>query len=633
MHLHPIRIRSARSPSSASACVHSIATSRLFYFPDSSAVRAPSSHRPTQPPAPPSSPVSFPVPSYLNHSSLRHLLQTDVSPILTARRRHYSPSTDSDDESNASPPPREVDSTPSLDHPLQLPTRWDPETCHHHLSISDNGRELTFQSVATGSESNAAAARTVQPIPPACGIYYYEVKIHSKGQKAFAGPDVRSSRLPGWEPNSWGYHGDDGCSFATEKKGTPYGPTFGLDDVIGCGIDFTTHRAFYTRNGVLLGPVFENVGKGIDLYPSVGLQHTGESVRVNFGHEPFKFDIADHVAQQRNAIWNSIINSPLNPSIFSGGDVSGPLTNISDEQTKLTINKLVLSYLAHHGYVRTARTFQKQIHDTVRPISEVPASGDVEMADASSSLSKAPLEFDFEKDIAVRTRIVDSVLSGDIDTALSETERYHPSVLEAEQSLMLAKLRCRKFVEMILESAEMKRKMTGSAVGSSGSFIDDTTLEGDGMDMDVDDEIPSMNGTTNGSDMSESPIRRPSTSSPKAQYQLALQSAIQYGQALDRDYRKDERPEVRSIFKKSFSVLAFYDPLEAGGITAEVAGHDARIELANELNQAILKSQGRPTRPTLETVYRHTSVSIHYLGLTGIGSAAFADMQKEFLDG
>jgi hypothetical protein len=43
----------------------------------------------------------------------------------------------------------------------------------------------------------------------------------------FAAGDVKLSRLPGWEKNSWGYHGDDGFSFAAEKNGTPYGPKFG----------------------------------------------------------------------------------------------------------------------------------------------------------------------------------------------------------------------------------------------------------------------------------------------------------------------------------------------------------------------------------------------------------------------
>ena len=28
---------------------------------------------------------------------------------------------------------------------------------------------------------------------------------------------------------SWGYHGDDGNSFAAEKNGTPYGPKYGSE--------------------------------------------------------------------------------------------------------------------------------------------------------------------------------------------------------------------------------------------------------------------------------------------------------------------------------------------------------------------------------------------------------------------
>lgn len=45
----------------------------------------------------------------------------------------------------------------------------------------------------------------------------------------FAAGDVRLARLPGWEKNSWGYHGDDGNSFAAEKNGAKYGPQFGSE--------------------------------------------------------------------------------------------------------------------------------------------------------------------------------------------------------------------------------------------------------------------------------------------------------------------------------------------------------------------------------------------------------------------
>jgi len=79
-------------------------------------------------------------------------------------------------------------------------------------------------------------------------------------------------------------------------------------------------------------------------------------------------------------------------------------------------------------------------------------------------------------------------------------------------------------------------------------------------------------------------------------------------------------------------VVAYEDPLEAGGEAAEVAGHEARILLATELNQDILQSQGRPAHPTLERLYRQTAACIVQLGLLGVGAAAFADMPKEFLD-
>ena len=43
----------------------------------------------------------------------------------------------------------------------------------------------------------------------------------------FCTADVNMDRLPGWEPQSYGYHGDDGNAFRSDGKGRRYGPTFG----------------------------------------------------------------------------------------------------------------------------------------------------------------------------------------------------------------------------------------------------------------------------------------------------------------------------------------------------------------------------------------------------------------------
>lgn len=60
----------------------------------------------------------------------------------------------------------------------------------------------------------------------------------------------------GWEPESWGYHGDDGRTYTGQNIGRNYGPTFSLGDVIGCGVNFRDHTAFFTKNGVKLGNVY-----------------------------------------------------------------------------------------------------------------------------------------------------------------------------------------------------------------------------------------------------------------------------------------------------------------------------------------------------------------------------------------
>lgn len=69
----------------------------------------------------------------------------------------------------------------------------------------------------------------------------------------FSASGVSLTRAPGWEPESWGYHGDDGNVFASQNVGKHYGPPFAAGDTIGCGVNFRTGTAFFTRNGKHLG--------------------------------------------------------------------------------------------------------------------------------------------------------------------------------------------------------------------------------------------------------------------------------------------------------------------------------------------------------------------------------------------
>lgn len=52
------------------------------------------------------------------------------------------------------------------------------------------------------SHNDAASVRTTHPVPAACGLYYFEVKIISKGRDGYMGigltaQNFKANRLPG----------------------------------------------------------------------------------------------------------------------------------------------------------------------------------------------------------------------------------------------------------------------------------------------------------------------------------------------------------------------------------------------------------------------------------------------------
>lgn len=356
--------------------------------------------------------------------------------------------------------------------------------------------------------------------------------------------------------------------------------------------------------------VFDNVGKECVLHASIGLRHQGEAIRANFGQEPFHYDIEDHVHQQRNLTWTKIQKTQLDSDVLqrlnqddtssashdysiasmTNGDPSTShltetLADETDElgdKNKTAVDQLVLSYLTHHGYSKTASALKGQ-------------------CEASSS-SKPPISRHpkpYSDDVDLRTTIVKAVACGDIDSALEGTAVNYPMVLEKELGLMLFKLRCRKFVELLLETAEALKRVkeeeadlennVSAAPRGHNSFEGDIGL--DGMDIDEDAFRPThTNGFSQpGEDgmLTRRGRRRPSAASTESA-QSALDDALSYGQRLEMDYKADVRPEVRAHLKRTFSVVAYEDPLAVGGDIAEIAGQQARDSLATELNQAIL---------------------------------------------
>ena len=142
--------------------------------------------------------------------------------------------------------------------PGHLPSRWAHADKYSCIEIGNDGQQVKCVRTLNLQDQEAPSARADQSMPIEAGIYYYEVTVMSKGKDGmigigFSSNKVSLERLPGWDPESWAYHGDDGKTFAQTIVGKAYGPTFTSDDTIGCGVDFMDGTAFYTKNGNFLG--------------------------------------------------------------------------------------------------------------------------------------------------------------------------------------------------------------------------------------------------------------------------------------------------------------------------------------------------------------------------------------------
>nr|POF05914.1 uncharacterized protein CFP56_53301 [Quercus suber] len=152
------------------------------------------------------------------------------------------------------PPHAEEDAS----HPL--PSRWSDDEKMPGLEVMAEGMEARYvgPTFSAKNDSEAASARADHPMPKEVGLYYYEVTVLSRGKDGgvavgFSTRKAQLNRLPGWETESWAYHSDDGCSYAGASTGKQYGPLYGSQDVVGCGVNFKTGNAFFTKNGVFLG--------------------------------------------------------------------------------------------------------------------------------------------------------------------------------------------------------------------------------------------------------------------------------------------------------------------------------------------------------------------------------------------
>lgn len=312
-----------------------------------------------------------------------------------------------------------------------FPTKWSSRDKFSLIGLSQDDLKVQYKGQGK-THRDAASVRADHPIPVSCGIYYFEAKIVNKGRDGYMGiglsaQGVNLNRLPGWDKQSYGYHGDDGHSFCSSGTGQPYGPTFTTGDVVGCCVNLVDGSCFYTKNGVNIGIAFREL-PNIPLYPMVGLQTPGEEVYANFGQLPFVFDIEDYIEHWR-------IRTRLAIERLEVPDDTG--------QFQTTLHKLVSTYLIHHGYAATAEAFGQSVN--------------LGWGEHSEDLTS----------IRNRQKIQRLVLAGHLAEAIEMTQQLFPGLLEKNQNLLFM-LKVRQFIEMVNGTESEVRSLSRHSSLSGG---------------------------------------------------------------------------------------------------------------------------------------------------------------------
>ncbi|XP_062381764.1 ran-binding protein 9 isoform X2 [Sardina pilchardus] len=552
-----------------------------------------------------------------------------------------------------------------------LPRSWSPKDKFSYIGLSQNNLRVHYKGHGK-TPKDAASVRATHPIPAACGVYYFEVKIISKGRDGYMGiglsaQGVNMNRLPGWDKHSYGYHGDDGHSFCSSGTGQPYGPTFTTGDVIGCCVNLINNTCFYTKNGHSLGIAFTDLPP--NLYPTVGLQTPGEVVDANFGQHPFVFDIEDYMREWRTKIQAQIDRFPI-------GEREG--------EWQAMLQKMVASYLVHHSYCATAEAFAKSTDQAVHE----------ELASIKN-----------------RQKIQKLVLSGRMGEAIETTQQLYPSLLERNPDLLFM-LKVRQFIEMVNGTDSEVRCLGGRSPKSqdsypgsprpfsspthkaSGSQAYLTGFENNccnGMSSSkasssahctktcpssvASGDLGSMNGTR--SQQPPQQQQQPSTSEVEmevdhfsngvsesssngflngssthgvepddcdadmevelAQFkrqlcggsQAAIERMIHFGrelQSMSEHLRRERGKNAtnKKMLKDAFSLLAYSDPWSSP--VGYQLDSIQREPVCSTLNSAILETHNLPKQPPLAQAVGQAAQCLSLMARTGIGSCAFASV-------
>jgi hypothetical protein len=405
----------------------------------------------------------------------------------------------------------------------------------------------------------------------------------------------------------------------------------------------------------MLGTVFSDLPER-DIYPALGMRTPDEHVRTNFGESPFQFNIAAYVAQIKLNAWRDVqtntvvraqsVNEDKRPPAYRfiassatrkqhPDDAQAKAFRTQEENLTAPITDLVLDYLVYHGYANSARALRQGIAQiTNGETSRLVHDGADHLGEKDDGSISMEVDDDEppnpNDEVRRRAQIMNDIRKGDIEAALATISTYYPSALMHDRGIIRFKLRCRQFVELVLEALRARRRLARDtdtvAMDGSGAVA---TEAANGMDLD-DEEHPTAswgNGAVNGNSTPtirapskgkgksttrrrrSSASRPPPSSSARApsrgrglaspmsptaprreieESAAMMEKVINYGTSLRREWQSDQRAAVKDQLEKTIGLVAYEDP-ETDSHAKHLVSLQARLDLAEEVNATIMR--------------------------------------------
>ena len=132
--------------------------------------------------------------------------------------------------------------------------------------------------------------------------FYYEIQFLEQYQDpwndetlviGYGSTHTNINSNPGWKPNTFGYHTDDGSFQYNGKCINNFGPLCMQGDIVGAGIIYeenNMYTPFFTYNGKIINKKLPAIFISSEIVPMIGFDHS-HKIKYNFGKDTFKFSI------------------------------------------------------------------------------------------------------------------------------------------------------------------------------------------------------------------------------------------------------------------------------------------------------------------------------------------------------